>query len=288
MSTSPVVSAELRQVLRRLKLGPILETLPERLALARQNHMPHQDFLELVLADEVARRDRTSAALRARSARLDPGMQLEAWDETADVTYDQQLWAELTTLRFLEDAHNVLILGPVGVGKTFMANALGHIACRRRHTVVAERADRLLKRLKAARLDNSHEAEMRRLIRVDLLLVDDFALQPLDAVETADVYEIIVERHRRSSTLVTSNREPAEWLPLMADPLLAQSAVDRLQSAAYELVVEGESYRRRQKPRLDASPTTTKDQEGQPRNKPDDRVRRVPLRRPPRAGSEVS
>ena len=82
---------------------------------------------------------------------------------------------------------------------------------------------------------------------MDLLILDDFCLHALDATETQDVYEIVVERHLRSSTIVTSNREPPEWLQVMADPLLAQSAIDRLQSAAYELVVEGESYRRRQK-----------------------------------------
>ena len=87
------------------------------------------------------------------------------------------------------------------------------------------------------------------MVAVDLLIVDDFALQPLDAADTADVYEL-VERHRSAATVVTSNREPVEWLGLMADPLLAQSAIDRLQSAAYELVLEGESSRRRQKPGL--------------------------------------
>jgi len=250
MTTSSAISTELRQVLRRLRLGPILETLPERLTLAQQKHLAHQDFLELVLADEIARRDRTSASVRARAAKLDPTMVLEAWDDTAAVTFDRQLWSELTTLRFLEDANNVLIMGPVGVGKSFMATALGHIACRRRHSLVAERADRLFKRLKAARLDGSHEVEVRKLIRVDLLIIDEFALYPLDAVETADIYEIVVERHRRTSTVITSNREPAEWIAAMSDPLLAQSAIDRLQSAAYELVVEGESYRPRQKPRM--------------------------------------
>ena len=85
-------------------------------------------------------------------------------------------------------------------------------------------------------------------MRVDLLILDDFALQSLDAMETADFYELVVERHRRASTAITSNRDPAEMLAMMADPLLAQSAIDRLQSAAFELVVEGESYRRRQKP----------------------------------------
>lgn len=260
MSTAPAISTELRQVLRRLKLGQMLETLPERLVLARQSHLPHQDFLELVLADEVTRRDNASASIRARAARLDPDMVLERWDDTAAVTFDRDLWAELTTLRFVEDANNVLILGPVGVGKTFLANALGHIACRRRYSVIAERADRLFKRLRASRLDSSHESEVRRLIRVDLLLIDDLALRALDAVETSDIYEIVVERHRRTSTVITSNREPAEWITLMADPLLAQSAVDRLQSAAYELVVDGESYRRRQKPlppnRRSRSPST--------------------------------
>ena len=140
------------------------------------------------------------------------------------------------------------MLGPVGVGKTFLASALGHIACRRRFSVHFDRADRLHKRLKASRLDASHDAEMRKLMRVDLLILDDFALQSLDAVETADFYELVVERHRRASTVITSNRDPAEMLGMMADPLLAQSAIDRLQSAAFELVVEGESYRRRQKP----------------------------------------
>jgi DNA replication protein DnaC len=248
VSAAPTISADLRQVLRRLKLGQMLETLPERLVLARQSHLPHQEFLELVLADEVARRDNASAFVRARAARLDPDMMLERWDDTAAVTFDRELWAELTTLRFVEDTNNVLILGPVGVGKTFLANALGHIACRRRHSVIAERADRLFKRLRASRLDGSHETELRRLIRVDLLLIDDLALHALDAMETADIYEIVVERHRRAATVITSNREPAEWITLMADPLLAQSAVDRLQSAAYELVVDGDSYRRRQKP----------------------------------------
>ena len=153
----------------------------------------------------------------------------------------------------------MLILGPVGVGKTFMATALGHAAVRRRYTVSFCRTDVLLKRLRASRLDNSHDAELRKLIRVDLLILDDFALQPLDPLDTADIYELIVERHRAASTVVTSNREPIEWIGQMADALLAQSAIDRLQSAGYELVLDGESYRRRQKPGLDVGATTAKD-----------------------------
>jgi DNA replication protein DnaC len=110
------------------------------------------------------------------------------------------------------------------------------------------RADKLFKRLAAARLDNTVEAEIRRLAHVQLLIVDDFCLQALDATQTADFYELVVERHHKAATVLTSNRAPDEWLALMADPLLAQSAVDRLVSTCHELVIEGESYRRRQRP----------------------------------------
>ena len=97
---------------------------------------------------------------------------------------------------------------------------------------------------------------MRKLVAVDLLILDDFALHPLDTTETNDFYELVVERHRQGSMVVTSNRDPSEFLAQMADPLLAQSAVDRIQSAAYELVIEGESYRKRQRPSAPPGPTS--------------------------------
>jgi DNA replication protein DnaC len=250
---TPSVSPELKVLMRKLRLGRLLDTLPERLALARSHELSHLEFLEQLFCDEVTRRDADSAGLRARAARLDPLMVLEAWDTSAEVTYDKAVWSELVSLRFVDQSRNALILGPVGVGKTFFATALGHIACRRRIGVHFERADRLHKRLKAARLDASYDAEMRKLIGVDLLLIDDFALQALDATETADVYEIVVERHHRAATVLTSNRDPSEWLAVMADPLLAQSAVDRLKSAAWELVIEGPSYRSREKPTVGTS-----------------------------------
>jgi DNA replication protein DnaC len=242
------ISPELRALLRRVKLGRALDTLPERLALARSRSLGHAEFLELVLADEVTRRDTSSAELRARSAGLDPTMRFERWDDTAKLNYDRAILDELVSLRFVESAHNAIILGPVGVGKTFLATALGHAAVRRRLSVHFERADQLFKRLRASRLDNSHDIEVRKLLRVEVLILDDLCLQALDATDTAELYALIVDRHRHATTIVTSNREPVEWLALMADVLLAQSAIDRLQSSAYELVLDGESYRRRQKP----------------------------------------
>ncbi len=244
------IDADLKALLRKVKLGRLTDTLPERLALARAESLPHADFLTLVLSDEVDRRDRASAELRARTAKLDPSMRVETFTTDGTARYDHELWNELCSLRFLDDARGALVLGPVGVGKTHLASALGHIAIRRRRSVIFSRADQLLRRLKAARLDNSVETEMRKLARVELLILDDFALQAMDSLETADFYELIVERHQKGSTVITSNRDPSEWIGVMSDPLLAQSAIDRLVASSYELVVEGQSYRRQQRPTL--------------------------------------
>jgi len=242
--TDPL-GTDLTRTLRALKLGGLTTTLPERLVLARQRKMGHAAFLQLLLSDEVTRRESRSAMLRARTAGLDPAMRLDTWDEPDDLTYDRALLSDLTSLRFTEAGNGVLLLGPVGVGKTHLASALGHIAVRRRLSVHAARADKLFTRLRAARLDNTLEAEIRKLARVDVLILDDFALRPLDATQTNDFYELVVERHRKASTIVTSNREPAEWLSMMSDALLAQSAIDRLTSGAHTLIIEGPSYRQR-------------------------------------------
>ncbi len=249
------VTPELAASFRRVKLGQLLNVLPERLALAKTNKLSHAEFLQVLLSDEISRRDTTSAIRKAKTAGLDPTMQLANWDPSAAVTYDQAVLDELASIRFIENNQNALLIGPVGVGKTFLATALGHAAIRHNHSVWFERSDQLFKRLRIARLDNSIETEIRKLLRYDLLIIDDFALHPLDQAATNDFYEIIVERHRKASTLITSNRDAPEWLSLMTDHLLAQSAIDRYTSAAYELIIEGESYRDRQKPRLTQPPT---------------------------------
>ena len=248
--TTEIISPDLKTILRRLRLSRILDTLPERLVLARQQKLPHQDWLLLILSDEATRRDSLAVTLRVQKAHLDPTMHLEAWDPTATVTFDQALLNELTSLRFLDSHAHVAIVGPCGVGKTFLAHALGHIACRRGATVLALRTEQMLKTLKQARLDHSYEIEFRKIISVDLLLLDDFAIDVLDATESRDLYDILLERYRTGSIVVTSNRGPDEWLATFADPIRAQSAIDRFTSNAYDLIIEGESYRPRLKPRL--------------------------------------
>lgn len=254
MSTIEVLP-ELRNALKALRLGPMLDTLAERLAIAEEQHTPFQDLLLALLTDEIQRRRGTAALHRSKVAGLDPDMVIERWDKTTKVHFDRRLLQELCSLRFVQAKRNVVVLGPVGVGKTFLACALGNLACRAGFNVRFTRSDAMLRKLKQSRLDNSREALMTELTTVDLLIIDDFALEPMSRDESRDVYQLFVERNARFSTIVTSNRDTVEWLATFDDTLLAQSAVDRFKNNAYDLVVDGESYRARLKPRLEQEPS---------------------------------
>ena len=273
---TPQINPELIDALKRLRLGRIVLSLPERLVLADKQEMSFDDLLLMILTDEIARRDNTAADNRATEARLDPSMRLELWDKTAKVSFDKRMLSELVSLRFLQAHRHVVVLGPVGVGKTFIAQALGHIACRHGYHVRFTRADEMLRTLKQSRFDNSRDAQMVSLTSVDLLIVDDFALEPMSKEESKDVYQLFLERTGRGSMIVSSNRDTAEWLAMFDDVLLAQSAVDRFKNAAYDFVIEGESYRPRLKPTLDAKNPPPDTPATKPRLHPRARAQRRP------------
>ena len=242
------INQSLKTVLKRLKLSGVLPTISDRVAYARKTKLAELDFLELILQDEIDRRDHTNLAQRLGRAGFEEEQTLEGFDWDAPVTFDRDRVRDLFSLGFLARQEDVVFLGPVGVGKTFLASALGHAACRAGYEVLFLRADHLLQHLHQSRADHSTEKAFRRLLAPDLLLIDDFGLRRLDPQQSSDLYEVILERHRRASTIVTSNRTIDEWIPLFDDPFLAQSAIDRFAHNAYQVVLEGESFRKRQRP----------------------------------------
>jgi DNA replication protein DnaC len=137
----------------------------------------------------------------------------------------------------------VLLVGPTGVGKSHLSQAIGHRACRAGYTALYVSANDLFKQLRAGRADASYDRRMLRFTTVDLLVIDDLGLRVLAGEEPMDLYEVIRARHERASTILTSNRAVTELAQLFTDPLLASAAMDRLLHHAHVVVIEGDSFR---------------------------------------------
>jgi DNA replication protein DnaC len=241
-------TTELRPLLKRLKLGQMLNTLPERLALARRDQLDHAAFLQILLADEVSRRDGRRMELQLEKAGFEDICRLEDFDWTADIRMDRRLLDAAFSLDFITRHEHVILVGPVGVGKSFLAQSLGYAAVRAGNSARFIRADDLLRTLAQARVDHSLEKAFRSFLSPDLLILDDFGLQRMTAQQSTDMYELIIARHRRSSFVITSNRSVDEWLGLFDDAILGNSALDRLANASYQIAIEGTSYRERLSP----------------------------------------
>lgn len=252
------LKTDLKTTLRRMKLSGMLPTLPDRLTFARKEKLEYEEFLELVLQDEIERRSQVSIQNRLFKAGFEEECTLERFDWTADIQLDKARLNDLFGLHFIERRENVIMTGPVGVGKTFLACAIGHAACRAGYRVLFTRADAMLKTLAQSRADNSFDRQLRQYLSPDVLVVDDFGLRRLSGFASSDLYELIIERHMRSSTLVTSNRAVDEWAALFEETLLAQSALDRFCHRAHQLVIEGESFRKRTAPGTQPLPRSTK------------------------------
>jgi len=244
------VTQSLKATLKRLRLSGMVPTLLDRVAYAKNTQLSLLDFMELCLQDEIDRREQQNLSIRLKRASFSEEQTFESFDWNASVTFDRQRVKDLLSLGFLERKEDALFLGPVGVGKTFLASALGHSACRAGKHVLFTSARKMFKELFQARADLTFEKTLRRFLSPELLIIDDFGLSQLDASQSSDLYEIVVERHRRTSTIVTSNRSLDEWIPLFNDPLLAQSAIDRIAHNAHQIVIEGESYRKQKGTRV--------------------------------------
>ena len=237
----------LEETLSKLKLFGMLDTLTARLAQATAGELGHVELLQVLCEDEAARRDVAGIERRVKAARFEQTTTIEDYDFSFNPKIPASQIRDLATLRFLEAGESVILHGPVGVGKSMIAQALGHAACRRGYTVVFTKTSRLLADLAGGHADRSFEHRLLRWSRPQVLIFDDWAMRDFTLAQADDLYELITTRLTKSS-IFTANRQASDWYSLFPNPVVAESILDRIVNSAHHVHMDGKSYRPNKRP----------------------------------------
>ena len=234
---------ELAPVLKQLRLSGIMESIDRRNREAIEHKMTYPEFLALVVQDEAARRDQKKYGTRLRRAGFRGDKTLEGFDFDFNPGIDRALIKDLAACRFVDEKVCVLIAGPCGTGKSHVAQAIGHCAVRSGWDVMFTSQTQLLAQINAARATGGYERKMQALSWVPLLIIDDFGLKPLKQGQDEDLHDLVAERYERTATIITSNLDFSEWGEAFPNKLLGAATLDRLRHRAYQVVLDGKSYR---------------------------------------------
>jgi DNA replication protein DnaC len=237
------IDGQIETKLKSLRLTGMLQTLSVRVKQAQDSNSGYLDFLMTLLEDEYERRQSGSLLKRLKKAGFEEEKTLEGFDFSFNPQIPVKKIKQLANCSYIDNRENVFLLGPVGVGKSHIAQALGHIACRMGYDVLYTKAAKMFRYINGGRADNSWENRIKRHTSDDLLIIDDFGLKPLTPLQSDDLYEVINERYMKRSIIFTSNRGIEDWQGLFPDPIIANSAMDRIAHNAHQIVMTGESYR---------------------------------------------
>jgi DNA replication protein DnaC len=233
-----------KERLNQMKLFGALATLDSRLNEGTQHGWGNADFLSAVMDDEyMYRQDRKTRRL-VIAAKFRTEASFEKLDTTAKRNITRSQISDLKNLTFLKNPRNVLVLGPTGVGKTFLATAMGYHACRSGYSVQFIGMNMFIEQMAMSRIGGTYLNFRKRLVGVDLLIIDDLGIKPLTPESTQDLYDILEERFQQRPTIITSQLPLANWKEVITDDVAYEAIMDRLIHTDLKIELSGESYRR--------------------------------------------
>ena len=209
----------------------------------REGDLGYDEFLSLLLQDEIDYRKNAKIKRLLKRASFKQTASLENIDLKSDRGLEKRQLRELETCQYIEDGINIFIMGPTGVGKTYLATAIGNAACRRGYTTLFYRMNSFLEQLLLARAKGTYLNFLKRLAMVDLLILDDLGIKALEPQQFQDLYDVIDERGEEKSTLITTQLPVENWSEIIPDPVSCEAITDRLASVAIKLEMRGPSYR---------------------------------------------
>lgn len=234
---------EINTLLKQIRLPHIMDNLQQRNRESIEKKLAYPEFLALLLQDEILGRDNRKLRARLKRANVSGDKTLESFDFDFNPKINRAQIQELASCRFITEKVPVLIVGPCGTGKSHIAQSLVHCAIRQGIDALWLSQNKLFNELQSAKAAGRFDKKFAELVKVPLLIIDDFGLRPLRQPQDEDFHDLISERYERASTMITSNLDFSEWGSAFPNQLLAAATIDRLRHNAYKIILEGASFR---------------------------------------------
>lgn len=242
--------AQIKSQLKLLKLSGTLDTIEMRIMEASQNQLSFTELLGMILIDELQTRENRKLQRLIAQARLESNKTLESFDFTFNPSINASLIRELSSCRFIGKGENIFLVGPTGTGKTHLAKAIGHMACRQFLSVGFYNFQELFLTMTNAEISGKLDKFLRNVSKTNLLIIDDFAFKKLDQKQSEYLYALVDARYGNRSTILTSNRSMSDWAGIFPDQIMANALMDRICHNAHQIIIKGESYRKKKSPFL--------------------------------------